>query len=112
MPNSVRVGVQVAGAKGASSELDQLRDKFDRLKQQGAKGFGLGVAAGAGVFALGALEGAAQGLVGAIGDSIQKASDLNETISKSRVVFGSAAGDIEAWGKTAATSMGLSEDAA
>ena len=36
-----------AGAKGAASDLDRLRDKFDRLQKQGAKGFAIGVGAAA-----------------------------------------------------------------
>jgi hypothetical protein len=87
-----------------------------RLSNKLSANIKTGVAAGATAavasFGLGLLENAARGLGGAIADSIRAASDLNETIQKSHVVFGSSAGDIEAWGKTAATSMGLSENAA
>jgi hypothetical protein len=44
--------------------------------------------------------------------SIDSASDLNETMSKSSVVFGDAAGAIEAMGNTAAVSLGMSKNAA
>jgi hypothetical protein len=43
---------------------------------------------------------------------VNAASDLNESISKSNVVFGSSAKAIEAWSKTAAQSLGLSQTAA
>jgi hypothetical protein len=40
------------------------------------------------------------------------ASDLNETINKSQVAFGKSSKEILAWSKTAATSMGLSQQQA
>jgi hypothetical protein len=43
--------------------------------------------------------------------SIDAASDLNETVSKTNVIFGDAAGAIEKTGDTAAKSMGLSKTA-
>lgn len=43
--------------------------------------------------------------------SIDAASDLNETVSKTRVVFGGASGEIEKFAATAATSMGMSKKA-
>jgi hypothetical protein len=41
-----------------------------------------------------------------------KASDLNETISKSGVVFGKNAEDIQQWSRSAASSMGMSQNSA
>jgi len=41
--------------------------------------------------------------------SIAAASDLNETVSKTGVLFGQSASKIEAWASTAATSMGQSK---
>lgn len=112
MPNQVRIGVGVTGAKGAASELDGIRDRFDKMRAQGAKGFAIGAAAGATTFALGAMQSALGGAVGAIQDSITAASDMNETLQKSQVVFGDASGGIEKFGRGAALSMGLSENAA
>lgn len=43
--------------------------------------------------------------------SIDAASDLNETVSKTRVIFGGASGEIEKFAATAATSMGMSKKA-
>src|SRR5688500_3385443 len=40
------------------------------------------------------------------------ASDLNETISKTTVVFGDNAEDVIHWGRSAATSLGMSQNAA
>lgn len=45
-------------------------------------------------------------------DSIAAASDLNETLNKTRVIFGDASKYIEDFAKTAANSLGLSEKAA
>lgn len=49
---------------------------------------------------------------GVVGKAISKASDLSETISKTRQVFGDSAASIEAWSKTSARSFGLSQNAA
>jgi hypothetical protein len=56
-----------------------------------------------------ALAGAAAAVFGAkIGlDSVKSASDLNEEVSKSEVIFGTAAKDIEAFAKRADTALGL-----
>jgi hypothetical protein len=45
-------------------------------------------------------------------DSIAAASDLNETLSKSKVVLGSAADSVIAWSKSSATSLGQSQKTA
>lgn len=45
-------------------------------------------------------------------DSVNAASDLNESWSKVGVVFGTSAGAVQQWSKTSATSMGLSQQAA
>jgi hypothetical protein len=47
-----------------------------------------------------------------IQQAIGQASDLNETISKTGVVFGNSAKDIEAWSKSSARNLGLSQRAA
>lgn len=57
--------------------------------------------------------GAAVGLVTAqIGDAIQAASSLNESMSKSANVFGQSAAAIDAWAQQGATDFGLSKQAA
>ena len=47
-----------------------------------------------------------------VGDSISGASDLNETLSKSKVIFGKNAAAMEKWAGSAARSAGLSKQAA
>lgn len=56
--------------------------------------------------------GATAALVGVAAFTAGFASDLNESMSKVGVVFGDNADDIKAWAKTAAKSMGISEQAA
>lgn len=45
-------------------------------------------------------------------DAIGAASDLNETMSKSSVIFGKNAGEVQKWAGNAARTMGLSKQAA
>jgi hypothetical protein len=47
-----------------------------------------------------------------INDSITKASDLNETVNKSNIVFGESAGVITKWAENAAKAFGLSRQEA
>jgi SLT domain-containing protein len=69
--------------------------------------------------------GSLKGIAGALGgvlavgkvgsflkDSVAQSSDLNETLSKSRTIFGSNAADVEKWSRTSASSFGLSRAAA
>jgi len=62
----------------------------------------------------GALAGvAAAGFAVKIGiDAVGNASDLNETLSKSSVIFGKNAGAMEAWAEKADKAMGMSKQAA
>jgi hypothetical protein len=110
MGNEVRI--RASTKDDASRGLDQIRDKFDRLQKQGAKGFGIGVGAAVAVKGLSMLDTALSSAVGFMGDSISKASDLNETLAKSSKVFGDQADEIEKWGDTAADQLGLSKQAA
>jgi phage host-nuclease inhibitor protein Gam len=50
--------------------------------------------------------------IGEIGKAVQASSNLNETINKTGVVFGSAAGSVVDWSKTTANSLGISQRAA
>jgi hypothetical protein len=47
-----------------------------------------------------------------LGDSVRAASDLNETVSKGRNIFGSAARGVEDWSKKSDRALGLSQQAA
>jgi hypothetical protein len=75
-----------------------------------------GVAGGLGFAAMfgtvGAVTAGVGALVDGIGASIDGASNLNETISKSGVVFGDSAAEVLAWSKTSADAMGQSQDQA
>lgn len=96
-----------------SAGLDQIRTKADMVGGKGTSASLFGnIGAKAAASALGMVEQAVGGLATFMEGTIAKASDLNETISKSGVVFGSSAKSVEEWGKTAATSMGMSENAA
>lgn len=56
--------------------------------------------------------GGTQAVVGYFKDAVVGASDLNETLSKSEVIFGSNAKQIETWGNSAAKTVGMSKEAA
>lgn len=109
MANQVRIGVGVPGAKQSASELDRLRDKFDKLQKQGAKGFAIGAGAGLALNAVNALGGAVSTVTDFMGDSVKAASNLNETVSKTRTIFGASSREIEQWADTAAESFGQSK---
>ncbi len=90
-----------AGAEGASRSAKGLGDSIAGLnfKQIGTEIAGVGAVL-AGAFGAG------------LALAVKAASDLNESMSKSQVVFGESAKAIADWSKTAATSMGLSQQAA
>src|SRR3990167_3412574 len=110
MANSARI--VVGAVDKASGPLDKIRDKFDKLQKQGAKGFAIGVGAAATTMALGALGNALSRVGDFLGDSVKAASDLNETLSKSKVVFGSSAAAVEDFGDDSANALGISKQAA
>jgi len=95
-----------------SGPLDRVRDKFDRLQKQGAKGIAIGVGAAATTKAFDLLGNAVGAAFDQVDKSIHAASALNEQMSKSEVVFGGAADEIQAFAKSAADGLGLSERAA
>lgn len=108
--NYVRVGVGVKD--NASGELDRIKGKFTALQKQGAKGIGVGIAAGATVAAIGAIGSAIDGVTDAIGDSVAAASDQREAMSLNSQVFKDAADDVEAWSSTTADAFGESKTSA
>jgi hypothetical protein len=55
---------------------------------------------------------AAAGVADFFRDSVLAAADLGEAVSKNNVVFADAAGEVESWAETSATSMGLATDEA
>lgn len=89
---------------GRKLESDVGRDIQGSGKKLGS-GFGKAFGAAAGVLA-------AAGIGSLLKDSIASASDLGEELSKSGVIFGKQAGEIEKFAEGAATALGQSEIAA
>jgi len=103
------VSLQTAKAQNAFGNLgDSVRAKFAGIGGDIQKGIGLGLGIGTVQIVAGAIRGFTQG----VGDAVDAARDLGETINKSAVVFGPAAVGVKAFGETAAGSLGLSEQAA
>lgn len=118
MPNEVEIKVRTKdesakGFKSARKGGDDLAKGFDKADKGSLRlSTSVGkVRASIGEIVPVAAVGAAAIVGGAI-KSIGAASDLNETLSKSSTIFGANAGTVEAWGKTAANSFGMSEQAA
>lgn len=113
--NTVRIrGVfedQVSGPLAGITKRFRALD--DAVKGSGAfarvfQGIGLSI----GTMAWTKLSGAIGSVGDVVGDAIDAASDLNESLSKSQVVFGRSATAIEAWAGTMARAGGLSKQAA
>lgn len=86
------------GLTGAERDLQSFSGRVGSI----ATGIGAGLLAG---FSVGVIK-------DQIGQAIKAASNLNESMSKVGVVFGSSSKDIVEWSKTAAKSMLLSQQAA
>jgi len=96
--------------KRAISDLKALDDNADQTRKKfGAMSKGMKIA-GAAIAAAGAA--AAYGIVKFAGQSIAAASDLDESLSKTRTVFGDASASVENFAADAAKNLGLSEQAA
>lgn len=103
-----RQGKKAGEAAGGQMSIG-IRAKLSDLFKGGAI-FGLGAnLANAGIAQLG---NAVVGLGDLLASANKAASDLNESASKSRVIFGQSATGIEAFGATAARSLGISKQAA
>ncbi len=96
-----------------SSGLAKMRDTLDQVGGKGAAAVFTGNIAAQGLNLIGnAAYDAGRAIGTFIDDSITAASDLNETMSKSQVVFGQAAQQVSDWGDTSAEAFGLSKQAA
>lgn len=93
----LRIG---ANTKDALDGINQIEGRLGKFGNAAKAAFA-GVAAG---FTLGAVK-------DQIGQAIDAASNLNESMSKVNVVFGSSSTDIVEWSKTSAKSMLLSQQA-
>jgi len=105
----VRLGVDTRTVK---SDLYRGTKDAERAGKETGRRFSAGMKATLAVGALALAGGALLALKGPVMDAVGAASDLNETISKVGVVFGSAAGDITTFAKTAKTNIGQSQQAA
>jgi hypothetical protein len=109
---SGEAGTQAGNALGqgaANATQQSTRGFFGRLGHDLGDEFIGGIKkmiAAAGVIAGG------KAILGFFKDSIDAASDLNETVSKAGTIFGSNFGKIQQWASTAAESLGLSTQAA
>jgi hypothetical protein len=112
-----QAGTDAERAFGASATkgVDSYGDAHDRAGEK-VRGFGGvvrdlagGALMGVGIAAFTAVTAAVGGLSSAI---IGGASDWNENLSKSRVVFGQFAGDIEKWASDAPAKLAMTQSAA
>ena len=93
---------------------DKLKKDLGDAEQK-TKGWGAtmtGVLQGIGQGAVGAIGGLISGAWDTFTESIDLASDLNETISKVRTLFGDASLAIEDWASGAAMNLGMTKQAA
>jgi hypothetical protein len=98
-------------AQGAVNGVSQAADKSEKpMKSMTAGSTALAVALGAALYQ-GALR-ATQAVIGFAKESVTAASNLNETTTKTQVVFGKMSDSVIAFSKTAAKSLGMSEQAA
>lgn len=101
------------GDKAGAKMGDRMGKKVsESLGSQIGKGFtqGLGLAGALGAANLAAS--VASGVQDLVGRSIELASDLNEEVSKSAVIFGENADEIQAWAATADKAFGQSKRSA
>jgi hypothetical protein len=110
MSNDVRIRALLDDK--ASSGLDRLKGKLDTVGGKGTASTAFGVAAAKGFDLIGGSALKAGEAIGEfIGDSIDAASDLQQSTGGVESVFGELSGKVEAFGKTAAESIGLSKNA-
>lgn len=108
MSNRIRIVGQLDDK--VSSGLAKIRDDFDRLgKSKGAQALLMGVGMEVGRRAFDFLASSVGNVVDYLRNSVAAASDLSETISKGRQIFGSSAADIEAWAGKASIAFGQSK---
>ena len=102
------------GGRAIQKELDGAAGPAGvSAGKKAGRGFSGGLIGGIGKagLALGAAF-AAPAVIGGLNSLADKASDLNETVNKSQVIFGKQAGAIDKWASSAATNLGLSKSAA
>lgn len=118
MPTAGELTIILEAQDRASGTLRAMGQDVQQLERQaesagGAFGRlgglfrGLGALGLAGIGA-GAVVSGVQAAVGAVGGLVTAASDLNEQLSRSEVVFGAAAGGVQDFARTTALALGVS----
>ena len=111
----------VADTSGFDKKIDQSARELDNFSDQiksadkSANKFGsvmAGIAQGVGQSIVGMAVSAGAALLQFGMDSVGAASDLNETLSKTDVLFGDVSDTIKEWSKTTATAFGQSQQQA
>ena len=110
MANTVRVRSEYKD--GLSKPLANLRSSWQKMQTEGAKGLAIGVGITAATKGLDLLGQGLSAGVDYMKGAITSASDLNETVSKTGVVFGDSAQEVIAWGDKTAMAIGLSKQSA
>lgn len=90
-----------------TKDLDKAQGKFGKFKDVVS-----GMAMGVGIAVAGMAIEAGKALIQFGADSVTAASDLNETLSKSEVLFGDNAKSVQAWADNAALAFGQSKQQA
>lgn len=111
MANEIRIRAVLKDE--VTKELDRIHGGFAKVQQ--SKGFQAvtqGVGFGAGIGAFNLLSSGISSTVDLIQGSIKSASDLNEQVNKTKVVFGAASSTVLKFGETTASSIGISNRAA
>jgi hypothetical protein len=118
--NQVRVGFGITGASKASSDLDQLKDKFTKLQKTlttaTPKSFLTGLGAGAGIAAFNAVGAAVHDVTGFLQDSVHAYEDaevaqtrLTTSLNANAPLWRDNAKAIDA-ASTAAINLGFSDE--
>lgn len=122
----IDIDVEADGVSNLRRELGQVENSLEDVERQAREtGQQIQTATRGGTGAFGDLAGSAKALFGVLaasgvvrqvgvflGDAVNAASDLEESLSKTRVVFGDFSTDIEVFATTAPEALGLSEQAA
>jgi hypothetical protein len=104
----IKLGMDISGYSKGLDDAEAQANKMSKAVTNGLSTIGGSIVLG-GIAAAGA---AAVATGAFLASTIQPASDLNETISKVGIVFGSAAEQVLKMGETSANSMGMSKNAA
>lgn len=102
----------VVRTKGGEQVLQDVLDDINGARGAEGAGQSLGRKVFGGVIAAWGAIGGVQAVTGWFAGAVQGAGDLNETMSASQVIFGDQAGAMLAWSQNAATSFGMSQQAA